>query len=93
VIQLTRLNNTRLAVNCDLIKYVEEAPDTVITLLNGEKLVVLETTSEVIERVLEFRRSVLKVSTEPLNHLERKPSCICELPAQPTVSAKETVCG
>jgi flagellar protein FlbD len=59
VIQLTRLNNTRLAVNCDLIKYVEEAPDTVITLVNGEKLVVRETTAEVIECVRRFRRSVL----------------------------------
>ena len=59
MIQLTRLNNARLAVNCDLIKYVEEAPDTVITLLNGEKLVVRETTEQVIERVRDFRRSVL----------------------------------
>ena len=59
MIQLTRLNNTRLAVNCDLIKFVEEAPDTVITLLNGEKLVVRETTAEVIECVRRFRRSVL----------------------------------
>jgi flagellar protein FlbD len=59
VIQLTRLNNARLAVNCDLIKYVEEAPDTVLTLLNGEKLVVRETTEQVIERVRDFRRSVL----------------------------------
>lgn len=59
MIQLTRLNNARLALNSDLIKYVEEAPDTVITLLNGEKLVVRETTREVIERVLEFRRAIL----------------------------------
>jgi len=59
MIQLTRLNNARLAVNCDLIKYVEAAPDTVITLLNGEKLVVRETTEQVIERVRDFRRSVL----------------------------------
>jgi len=58
MIQLTRLNNARLALNCDLIKYVEEAPDTVITLLNGEKLVVRETTEQVIERVRDFRRSV-----------------------------------
>jgi flagellar protein FlbD len=62
MIQLTRLNNARLAVNCDLIKYVEAAPDTVITLLNGEKLVVRETTEQVIERVREFRRSVLMQS-------------------------------
>ena len=59
MIQLTRLNNARLALNSDLIKYVEEAPDTVITLLNGEKLVVRETTRQVIERVLEFRRAIL----------------------------------
>jgi flagellar protein FlbD len=59
MIQLTRLNSTRLAVNSDLIKYVEEAPDTVITLLNGEKLVVRETTEQVIERVRDFRRSVI----------------------------------
>jgi len=58
MIQLTRLNNTRLALNSDLIKYVEQAPDTVITLVNGEKLVVRETTGQVIERVLEFRRAI-----------------------------------
>ncbi len=63
MIQLTRLNNTRLAVNSDLIKYVEEAPDTVITLLNGEKLVVRETTEQVIERVRDFRRSLLIASS------------------------------
>jgi flagellar protein FlbD len=49
MIQLTRLNNARLAVNSDLIRYVEEAPDTVITLLKGEKLVVRETAREVID--------------------------------------------
>ncbi len=59
MIQLTRLNNARLAVNCDLIKYVEEAPDTVLTLISGEKLVVRETTEQVIERVRQFRRSIL----------------------------------
>jgi flagellar protein FlbD len=62
--QLTRLNNTRLALNSDLIKYVEQAPDTVITLLNGEKLVVRESTEQVIERVLDFRRSVLVASPD-----------------------------
>lgn len=67
MIQLTRLNNARLAVNCDLIKYVEEAPDTVLTLLNGEKLVVRETTEQVIERVRDFRRSVLIADPGPVS--------------------------
>jgi len=60
MIQLTRLNNHPLAVNSDLIKFVEQAPDTVITLVNGEKIVVRESAQEVLERVVRFRRSVLQ---------------------------------
>jgi flagellar protein FlbD len=59
MIQLTRLNNHPLAVNSDLIKFVEQAPDTVITLVNGDKIVVRESAEEVLNRVVEFRRSVL----------------------------------
>jgi flagellar protein FlbD len=59
MIQLTRLNNSRLAINSDLIKFVEAAPDTVLTLVTGEKVVVRESATEVIERIREFRRSVL----------------------------------
>ncbi len=59
MIRLTRLNASPLAVNSDLIKFIEEAPDTVLTLIDGEKLVVRETTAEVIHRIREFRRSIL----------------------------------
>lgn len=58
MIRLTRLNNQPLAVNSDLIKFVEQAPDTVLTLVNGEKLVVRETAEEVLARILEFRRAI-----------------------------------
>ncbi len=37
MIKLTRLNNQPLVVNSDLIKCVENAPDTVLTLVTGEK--------------------------------------------------------
>lgn len=60
MIQLTRLNNHPLAVNSDLIKFVEQSPDTVITLVNGEKIVVRESSQDVLERVVQFRRSVLQ---------------------------------
>ena len=59
VIQLTRLNSNPIALNSDLIKFVENAPDTVITLINGEKIIVRETSDEVIHRIVEFRRQVL----------------------------------
>jgi flagellar protein FlbD len=60
VIQLTRLNSQPLVVNSDLIKFVEQAPDTVITLVSGEKIVVREKAQEVLDRVVQFRRSVLQ---------------------------------
>jgi flagellar protein FlbD len=60
MIQLTRLNNHPLVVNSDLIKFVEQAPDTVITLVNGDKIVVRESAQDVLERVVQFRRAVLQ---------------------------------
>jgi flagellar protein FlbD len=61
MIQLTRLNNSLLIVNSDLVKFVEQSPDTVITLLNGEKILVRERPQEVLERIVKFRRSVLQL--------------------------------
>ena len=60
VIQLTRLNSQQITVNSDLIKLVESRPDTVITLINGEKFLVHETVDEVVARVIAFRRSILE---------------------------------
>jgi uncharacterized protein YlzI (FlbEa/FlbD family) len=59
MIQLTRLNNQPLTVNSDLIKFVEQAPDTVLTLVTGEKVVVLESSEQVLEKIIEFRRLIL----------------------------------
>ena len=64
VIMLTRLNGQSMAVNSDLIKLIESSHDTVITLLTGEKLVVLESTEDVTSRIISFRRAIL--STERL---------------------------
>jgi len=60
MINLTRLNGSRLDVNCDLIKYAEASPDTVLTLITGEKLVVLESCDEVSHRCLLYRANVLR---------------------------------
>jgi flagellar protein FlbD len=60
MIRLTRLNNQPLMVNSDLIKFVEQSPDTLITLITGEKIVVRESAEEVLARLIEFRRAVLQ---------------------------------
>lgn len=59
MIELTRLNNRPLVVNSDLIKFIENTPDTVLTLVSGEKVVVSESCQAVIEKVIEFRRKTL----------------------------------
>jgi flagellar protein FlbD len=63
MIQLTRLNKCPLAVNSDLVKFIENTPDTVLTLVSGEKVVVLESRDAVIEKIIEFRRQVLSGGT------------------------------
>jgi flagellar protein FlbD len=71
MIQLTRLNNHPLVVNSELIKFVEQAPDTVITLVNGDKIVVRESAQDVLDRVVQFRRSVLQgIAPWPDNRLQ-----------------------
>ena len=59
MIQLTRLNKHTIGVNSDLIKFIENAPDTMITLLTGEKILVLESFAEILERIVAYRQRVL----------------------------------
>ena len=59
MIHVTRLNHTPVVLNCDLIEQVETTPDTVISLTTGQKIMVLESTEEIIDRVRLFRRSLL----------------------------------
>jgi flagellar protein FlbD len=58
MIHVTRLNGNPLVVNSDLIKYAESSPDTMLTLVNGEKIVVLESCEEVVNRTVAYRARV-----------------------------------
>ena len=59
MIELTRLNGTPIVLNSDLIKTAEASPDTMLTLINGEKLIVREDCGEVVERILAYRARLL----------------------------------
>jgi len=59
MIELTRLNGQAMVVNCDLIKYVESSPDTMLTLIHGEKIVVSEPCEEVVRRISVYRSTLL----------------------------------
>jgi len=65
MIRVTRINHSPLILNSDLIEHMETTPDTVISLTNGQKYVVLEPADDVVEKIVEFRRrlySEIKVS-------------------------------
>lgn len=62
MIELTRLNGNPLLVNSDLIKLAEAIPDTTLTLVTGDKLVVLESCAEVWERTRQWRAGLLQAA-------------------------------
>lgn len=59
MIEVTRLNGRPMLLNSDLIKCAEESPDTMITLITGEKLIVRETCEEISQRVQDYRSRLL----------------------------------
>jgi flagellar protein FlbD len=61
MIRLTKLNGTVFVLNCELIESVESTPDTVLTTINGKKLVVLETIDEIVEKVVQYKGRILLV--------------------------------
>jgi len=56
MIKLTRLNNTVLIVNADMIEFIEATPDTVVTLNTGRKVVARESIEKIIEEVVAYKR-------------------------------------
>ena len=60
MIRLKRLNGKEFVVNCDLIEFIESTPDTVVTLVSGNKFVVRESIEEVIDKVVQY-----KLNTNP----------------------------
>jgi flagellar protein FlbD len=58
MIEVTRLNDTKLIINADMIEKVEESPDTVITLTSGNKLIVKESRQEIKNLVILYKKEV-----------------------------------
>lgn len=78
MIELTRLNGNPMVLNSDLIKMAEASPDTMLTLINGEKLIVREKLDDVIERVVAYRARLLATVGRRLSsfdELQRVVSC------------------
>ena len=59
MIDLTAMNNKDFILNADHIEKIEEVPETLITLTNGRKYIVLQSVEEVIERVIRYKNKII----------------------------------
>jgi flagellar protein FlbD len=57
MIKITRLGGEVFILNADLIQYVEQRPDTFITLTTGQRLVVAESMDEVLRRAVTYQQA------------------------------------
>ena len=74
MIRLTRINHVPLVLNADLIEHLEVTPDTVIAMTSGQKFMVIESADEVIQKVIDFRRSIAARPEAVVTNGEEPPS-------------------
>ena len=58
VITVTRFDKRIVVLNAELIKMIEATPDTIITLINGDTLLVRETVDEIVRRAIDYARQI-----------------------------------
>lgn len=68
MIYVSRLNGEVLAVNSDLIEFIEATPNTVISMTTGRKIVVTESIDEIIVKTLEYKRRIFANSDPITKH-------------------------
>jgi flagellar protein FlbD len=70
MIPVTKFNRSTVYINATLVETVESTPDTLITLVNGKKLIVRETVEEVLKRVEEYYRRVGLIAVQVQQNAE-----------------------
>lgn len=74
MIKLTRLDKSEFYLNPDLIEIIEETPDTVITLINGNHFLVLEKMRIITDRIISFKAKIIRRSSSMTRpHYLKKP--------------------
>lgn len=58
MISVTRLNDSVLMINVEMIRSLQATPDTVITFSNNDRIIVKEPVEEVSKRIVEYQRTI-----------------------------------
>ncbi len=59
MIEVTRLNGSKLLINAELVEFVEETPDTVVSLIDGKKIIVKESRQDIKNLVILYKREFM----------------------------------
>jgi flagellar protein FlbD len=95
MITLTRLSGSVFALNADLIERIDATPDTVVTLVDGKKYVVVESLEQVVDAVRRHRGEIIALSTlmqvDPHALEEPRPPRLGTVSEHPTARGKNAV--
>ena len=69
MIELTKLDDSSILLNLEMVKYIESVPDTLITFINGETILVKETTHDLEQKIIQYKANILK----HLENIKEKP--------------------
>ncbi|GMQ60481.1 flagellar FlbD family protein [Vallitalea sediminicola] len=58
MIYVTKLNSEEIVINSDLIEVIEETPNTIITLTTGKKIILKDSSKEIIDKVIKYKRKI-----------------------------------
>jgi len=61
MISVTKLNNSRVIINAELIRYIESTPDTLITLTTNDKIMVKESVEEIVRKCVDYGRMLRRL--------------------------------
>ncbi|MEI8196410.1 MAG: flagellar FlbD family protein [Phycisphaerae bacterium] len=61
MITVTRLNNTKIIINAELIRYIETTPDTIISLTTDDHIMVKESAEEIVRKCIDYGRLLRRV--------------------------------
>jgi flagellar protein FlbD len=65
MIRLTRLDNSAIHINPDLIEAIEETPDTVVRLSTGNHFIVMEPMTVINDRIIAFKAAIIRRGFRP----------------------------
>jgi uncharacterized protein YlzI (FlbEa/FlbD family) len=64
MILLTKLDQQKILINLETVKYIESVPDTIIFFTNGESMMVQESMEAISQAVVEYQAAVFRQSTQ-----------------------------